>query len=180
MEQSSESASKDKKYTFLILDDDVVFGKKLAEAIERKGYACHHASTIKEAFHILSTQPIDRIILDLKLNNENGLSLLEYLNNKNKINTIKVCILTGFGSVETVRHALFRGATNYLQKPCSVDSILESFENKYVDNYYPTPTLEDIEKEHINRVIIEQNGNISQSAKILGLHRRSLQRKLKK
>lgn len=180
MEHQLSFQSENNNISYLILDDDGPFGLKLKDLIEKKGYPCFYVSGIKEAIKIISTNNIQRVILDLKLSNESGLSFLEYLNSTNSIKDTEVCILTGYGSVETVKHALFKGAKNYLQKPCSLESILNSFENNLIEKSYPLPTLDDLEKDHINRVLTEQKGNISKSAKILGMHRRSLQRKLKK
>ena len=161
--------------TYLIIDDDEVFRNKLSESFQTRNLISFTAKNLANALDVLDKSKIDRIILDLKLNNENGIDFLC----GDITEKYEIVILTGYGSVNTVKQAFKKGVKNYIQKPAGVDEIINSFEQK--EDFLPcaTTTLEDLEKDHINRVLVEQNGNISKAAKILGLHRRSLQRKLK-
>jgi two-component system response regulator RegA len=94
----------------------------------------------------------------------------------------RIVVLTGFGSITTALDAVRRGATNYITKPASVDQILNAFspESSATSSQLIMPSLAEVEAEYVQRVLNECEGNVSQSAKILGVHRRSLQRKLKK
>ncbi len=162
---------------YLVIDDDKRFGEKLVESFQKRGLKAFHAPDIESGVKIIKAKKIDRVVLDLKLDHQNGLVFLEKLPELPKI---EVVVLTGFGSVSTVTLALKNGAINYLQKPSTVDQIIESFNSaKQEIINQDLPTLENMERDHINRVLIDQKGNISKSAQVLGLHRRSLQRKLK-
>jgi len=165
------------KKSYLIIDDDDTFRNKLAESFLHRNIEVHTAKNISNAKELLNKKKIHRIILDLKLNNENGLDLL----NEHFCENYEIIVLTGYGSVSTVKKAFQKGVANYIQKPASLDHIMSSFEKNEEDKPFDANiTLNEIERDHINRVIVEQNGNITKSAKILGLHRRSLQRKLNK
>ena len=162
--------------SYLVVDDDNVFREKLTESLKTRGYSTYSASGIDEAKNLVEKFNIDRVILDLKLDQENG---LDFLHNIEK-SKLEVVILTGYGSVNTVKLAFKRGAINYIQKPATIEEIINSFSPEFIEaELSPSTTLDEVEKDHINRVLVEQNGNISKTAKILGLHRRSLQRKLK-
>ena len=162
---------------YLIIDDDVTFGNTLLNSFKSRELEAYYTTNLSDGIDCINHKQIDRVILDLKLDTENGLDLLDKLDNHKKI---KILILTGYGSVQTVKFALTKGACNYLQKPTSFDNIIKSFDYITIEKNPELPTLESVENDYINRVLVEQKGNISQSARILGLHRRSLQRKLKK
>ena len=122
----------------------------------------------------------NKIITDLKMPNKTGLELVEYLNqNKIKANII---ILTGYGSIASATKAIKLGAIDYLTKPVDLDQILEAFNEQLETPKDPHakmhPSLERVEWEHIQRTLHDCNGNISKAARLLGLHRRTLQRKL--
>jgi len=162
--------------SYLIIDDDVIFGNKLMESFNRRGMPASYAQNLPAATLLVKKGGIDRVILDLKLDDANGLSFLGELRLKPEL---EILVLTGYGSISTVKHALKNGAVNYLQKPASVEEIVQGFEATGELAEDTHPTLDSVEADYINRVLVEQNGNVSKSAKILGLHRRSLQRKLK-
>jgi len=123
------------------------------------------------------------VLLDLRMPAGNGLDMIE--RTKSLDPTIVIIILTGYGSIPTAMQALKLGADHYLSKPVDVDQILATYEEltaKSIDKQTPltVPSLARVEWEHIQRVLSDCSGNISQAARLLGIHRRSLQRKLSK
>lgn len=174
---------------YLVVDDDTTFRERLLQALAKRGCDAFGVGTVDEAFAALQGGKYQRIILDLKMPGRNGLELLERLAEGpilENANRLEVVVLTGYGSIATTLTALKLGAVNYLTKPVSLQQILAAFEGKSpaaaVENIktISTPSLSQVEWEHIQRVMRDCGGNVSQAAKMLGLHRRSLQRKLQK
>lgn len=172
---------------WLIVDDDEVFATTLARGLERHGQQCvvaHDAATALA--QALATKPA-HVVLDMKLGAESGLSLLPEL--RSILPTARIQILTGFASIATAVRALKNGADDYLPKPVQVRQLLAKA-NESLATAPSEPTAEidpprplsprRLEWEHIQRVLDECAGNISAAARQLGLHRRSLQRKLAK
>jgi two-component system response regulator RegA len=112
---------------------------------------------------------------------ESGLWLVKALKDGNQTNT-RIVVLTGFGSITTALEAIRLGAVNYLTKPVSADALLTAFfpEDTTPNVEVDIPSLAEVEAEYVNRVLAEHDGNVSQSAKVLGLARRSLQRRLRR
>lgn len=162
----------------LICDDDDAFRERLSKSFNARGVDTCLASSATEAIEVLQDYSADTAILDLKMPGESGLSLLKAL--KQKYPALRVLILTGYGSISTAIEAVKSGAHNYLTKPSSIQSIIAALCDKpeQASVKIPTPSLEEVEKEYVNRVLNENEGNISRAAKALGMHRRSLQRKL--
>ena len=120
-------------------------------------------------------------IIDLRMPDVSGLDLVSEL--AERFPGIVMVVLTGYGSIATAVEAVRRGAVNYLQKPLDTDEILAAFDAGPEAGPPPnveTPSLARVEWEHIQRILHDCNGNISLAARKLGLHRRSLQRKLGK
>lgn len=170
------------KTTLLIVDDDQVFADTLARSIGKRGYKTVVANTADEAFQHLNEIEIDKIVLDMKLADTSGLKLLPQLL-RAKPGT-RVVILTGYSSISTAVEAIKLGAANYICKPCDADEVLLAFErtggNPQAELPAKPPSVNRLEWEHIQRVLQENNGNISATARSLGMHRRTLQRKLQK
>ena len=160
----------------LLLDDEVSFRKALAEDFQEREYQVTEAGTLEE----IKGQAFDYAVVDLRLLGENGLQAVAELKKTNV--DCRIVILTGYGSVATAVEAMKLGATNYLQKPVSTDTIEAAFhpEFKLTDKSEGLKTLNEHEHEYIEFVLTKNQGNITQTAKQLGLHRQSLQRKLKK
>lgn len=166
----------------LIVDDEQLFRDRISRAFQDRQIRTIVASTIAEATTLLDAKP-SHILLDLKLPDGTGLEFLPRI--KTTLPDAKVVLLTGFGTIASAVAALKCGAHNYLTKPTNADAILEAFEVQESDfsslsQATQTPTLEQVEWDHIQRVLISCGGNISNAAKALGMHRRSLQRKLAK
>jgi two-component system response regulator RegA len=167
----------------LIVDDDHVFRERLMLALRDRGYTVAGAANSVEAVDMLSTVQPARAVVDLRMPGESGLECVRRLTEH--CPELTVIVLTGYGSIATAKEALRLGAADYLTKPADADEILAAFDGRssdYVTDHAGdnVPSLARIEWEHIQRILADCNGNISQAARILGIHRRSLQRKLSK
>ena len=164
---------------FLIVDDDDAFRNRLAKALRERQYLVRTASSVAEALKDIRLVSPKRIILDLRMPEESGISLLEELFKTSP--SPEVLVLTGYGSIATATKAIKLGATNYLTKPAGIEEILRAFsEAPSPQGQTSVPSLDQVEWEHLQRVLSDCEGNVSQAAKLLGMHRRSLQRKLQK
>jgi len=165
----------------LVCDDDAIFRKRLVRAFQARGHETIDAPTPDEAIELTKRFKPQRAVLDLKMAGKSGVDLMDDLIAIDP--DLDIVILTGFGSIATAVDAVHRGAVDYLTKPADADQILAAFERdgdlppQVPDNQ---PTLARVEWEHIQRVLTDCGGNISQAARKLGIHRRSLQRKLAK
>lgn len=167
----------------LLVDDDPVFGRSLARALDRRGVDCVCVAKGAQALQAAGGRAFDYAVLDLKLGSESSLGLIEPLRALQP--ELRILLLTGYASVATAVDAIKRGAINYLPKPASAESILRALRGEDEDDDAPpapeqmTP-LSRIEWEHIQQALHETEGNLSAAARLLGMHRRSLQRKLAK
>jgi two-component system response regulator RegA len=169
--------------SILIVDDDEILGPRLQRAMADRGLEAWYARGQAEALALAEREAPDRVVLDLRMEDGDGLSTLQALRALDP--TIAVVMLTGYGSIASAVEATRMGALNYVQKPAHADQILAAFEQvpgtvRTPSEDYTAPSLARAEWEHINRVLTDCGGNISLAARILGLHRRSLQRKLQK
>lgn len=166
----------------LIVDDDATFTRILGRAMSRRGYQVLTACNTIEAMDLCRRYNPGRAVVDLKLESESGLHLLPQLLQINA--QLEVLILTGYSSISTAVEAIKLGALNYLCKPASVEDILAAFATdasiRTTGISDSPPSVERLEWEHIQRVLAENAGNISATARSLGMHRRTLQRKLQK
>lgn len=166
--------------TVLIADDDRPFCGALAAALRRRGFAVAVAYTTGEALCEAAAWQPDKAVVDLRIPEHNGLELVSTL--RVELPDLKIVVLTGYGSIATAVEAIKRGASHYLTKPATVDDILTAFERGIPDPSVdlaekPMP-LDDVEWEHIEQVLTDAKGNVSVAARRLGIHRRTLQRKL--
>lgn len=168
---------------FLVVDDDVAFRTRLVKALIARGHQVADAGTVQQAIEAARTSAPDSAIVDLKMpGGRSGLELVSELVARHP--GIAIVVLTGYGSIATAVEAVRKGAINYLSKPLDADQILAAFEAEgepaTADNGETTPSLARVEYEHIQRILSDCDGNISLAARKLGIHRRSLQRKLAK
>jgi two-component system response regulator RegA len=144
----------------------------------------HAASDAESALSLARAYRPARAVLDMRIPGRSGLELLRDL--KALLPTIQAVLLTGYGSIATAIDAIKMGALHYLAKPADADDVLAAFEKgekpalEPTEQTYNAPSLARAEWEHINRVLSDSGGNVSEAARRLGIHRRSLQRKLQK
>jgi two-component system response regulator RegA len=174
--------SRQTEESILIVDDDLVFTSVLAKALSHRGYKTFIANNSEETQKIIKDFQFDKIILDLRIGKDSGISLLPGIIEQQ--HNSKVVILTGYSSIATAVEAIKLGATNYLCKPADADEILAAFKKEKGDPSVTLtgqpPSVDRIQWEHIQKVLYENDGNISATARKLGMHRRTLQRKLGK
>jgi two-component system response regulator RegA len=170
----------------LVVDDDEIFQKRLCRALADRGWDVSGAADGAAALRMAAESSPDLAIVDLRLPEMGGLDIVRELHRLD--DTTCIIMLTGYGSIATALTATKLGASHYLSKPADADQILAAY-NKIVigesqeygkSTGMMVPSLARVEWEHIQRVISDCDGNISQAARLLGIHRRSLQRKLVK
>ncbi len=170
--------------SILIVDDDDVFRQRLARAFEDRGFQVRAAGNCDDAIALAEVESPEFAVVDFKMPGRSGLELVQALHRIDS--ATKIVVLTGYGSIATAVDAIRLGATNYLPKPADVDDILAAFARGQAppldppEPSYRPPSLARAEWEHINRVLGDCGGNISEAARQLNIHRRSLQRKLQK
>ncbi|RYD14970.1 MAG: response regulator [Lysobacteraceae bacterium] len=170
----------------ILIDDDTVFSSVLARALRARGFEVDTAADGASALAQVREARPDAAVLDLKLGAENGLALIPDLLAARP--GLRILLLTGYASIATAVEAIKRGAHDYLAKPVDADQVAQALlgaeapegsEAGATDELH-TPPLKRLEWEHIQRVLAESDNNISEAARRLGLHRRTLQRKLAK
>lgn len=174
--------SPDAPIRMLVVDDDDAYRTRLCRALRERGFEVEDARGVAEATRRLQSFRPQRAILDLRLGDGSGVELVSQLLELDP--SIRCLVLTGYGSIASAVEAVRRGAVDYLTKPLDADEILLAFESRAVGNAdgsgpsVSVPSLHRVEWEHIQRVLTDCGGNISEAARQLGMHRRTLQRKL--
>jgi two-component system response regulator RegA len=165
----------------LLVDDDQTFCKVLKGALDRRNFEVTVAHSVEEALLKIQEDKPEFAVVDMKMSGASGLVLVEAL--KKLDETMKIVVLTGYASITTAVDAIKLGATQYLPKPANADEIVAAFGHRSNTNLplllQPT-SVERLEWEHIQRVLHENNGNVSATARALNMYRRTLQRKLLK
>jgi two-component system response regulator RegA len=176
----------------LVVDDDDIFRNRLCRAFAARGWEAIGAADGASALELASQSSPDLAVVDLRLPGMSGLDIVQGLRRLDE--TTCIIMLTGYGSIATALTATKLGANHYLGKPADADQILNAY-SKISEGAgellllsvppreagaHAVPSLARVEWEHIQRVLTDCDGNVSQAAKLLGLHRRSLQRKLAK
>lgn len=168
----------------LVVDDDEVFRNRLCRALAKRTWESGSAANGEDALTAAREYAPDLVLVDLRMPGMDGLTLVERLRALDS--SMKIIVLTGYGSIPTTISALKKGADYYLSKPADADQILAAYERLHTPAQQATnsstvaPSLARVEWEHMQRIIADCGGNITQAAKALGIHRRSLQRKLSK
>ncbi|RUL73966.1 response regulator transcription factor [Dyella choica] len=171
----------------LIVDDDATFVRVLTRALTSRGFEVLTAGNADEARALSQRHQPRHCVLDLKLGEENGLRLIPEL--RELVPDVRILLLTGYASIATAVEAIKRGAHDYLAKPVDADAVVRALlegdtvqqgEDEVIDAPEAPLALRRLEWEHIQRVLTECDGNISETARRLGMHRRTLQRKLSK
>lgn len=167
--------------TLMVLDDDAPFRTRLAQALTRKGFIVSAVASVAEAKDVARQNPPAFAVVDLRLEDGSGLEVVEVLHQTRE--DAKVIMLTGYGALATAVAAVKAGAIDYLSKPADVDDIVKALFSKSDDKPDPpeNPMSADrVRWEHIQRVYELCNHNVSETARRLNMHRRTLQRILAK
>ena len=165
----------------LIVDDDAPLRKRLARAMEQRGFVVSQAESVAEASQQMNSDEPDYAVVDLKLEDGSGLEVVKALQSANP--ECRIVILTGFGNIATAVAAVKAGALDYLPKPASPDQIIAALSQQ--DGAMPPPpedpmSADRVRWEHIQRVFEQCDRNVSETARRLKMHRRTLQRILAK
>ncbi len=166
----------------IIVDDDIEFCRALSRAFTKRNYLIVSAHSIAELEDLNGLDEVNYGIVDLRLGEESGLNVIKLLLGKNP--NIKIVMLTAYASIATTVEAMKLGAINYLTKPVSVqeviDKLLQSPRDDNASIEEMPLSVKRLEWEHLQKVLLEHDGNISAAARALNMHRRTLQRKLQK
>lgn len=164
--------------TILIVDDDATFRERLVRALSDRGFEASGAADRSAAIASATAESPELAVVDLRLGSEDGLEVVRDLHRIDP--ATRIAVLTGYGSIATAVEAVRLGAFTYLQKPVDADQLVAALDGENPVHSSTVPSLARVEWEHIQRVLADCGGNVSQAARLLGIHRRSLQRKLSK
>ncbi len=165
----------------LLVDDDALYLRTLCRSLSKRGFSIVTAQDTQTAIDLAREHRPDFALVDLRLGDESGLELIAPL--RAVRDDMTLLLVTGYASVATAVEAIKRGADNYLLKPVTADAIVRALADEPVAVSEPESTrvpLARLEWEHIQQALNDTQGNISAAARLLGMHRRSLQRKLAK
>lgn len=166
--------------SIMVVDDDDVLRNRLEKSFLRRGLVVYMAGDFDQAIGLARLHQPSRAVLDLKMPGKSGLELLRAIRDASP--STDCVILTGYGSITNAVEAVKLGAVGYVTKPADADQVLAAFNDSPVieDPEFPPPSLASAQWEHIQRVLADSGGNISEAARRLDIPRRTLQRKLKK
>ncbi len=167
--------------SLLLVDDDNPFRERLARAMEKKGFEVIQAEGVKKGIDAVKTKKPAFAVVDLRLNDGNGLEVVRQLQNSNE--NSRIVMLTGYGNIPTAVTAIKQGAIDYLAKPADADDVEKALladPNKKADPPDNPMSADRVKWEHIHRVFELCNRNVSETARRLKMHRRTLQRILSK
>lgn len=168
----------------LVVDDDATFRERLATSLRRRGHLVMASATRDESLAVLATFSPEGAVIDLRLDGESGLNVARDLRERDP--KVRILILTGYGSIATAVDAMRLGAVDYLAKPADTHQIemalfgSDAATKNALECENQVPSLDRVEWEHMQRVLYDCGGNISETARRLGIERRTLQRKLQK
>lgn len=168
--------------SLLLVDDDAAFCYVLTQALTKRGFTVRTAHTADDGFRLAQEESPEYAVVDLKMPGSSGLDLVKRLHELDP--SISIVILTGYASIATAVEAIKLGAVHYIAKPADADEIVAAFSRTEGDASIPLSdrplSVDRLEWEHIQKVLNKNDGNISETARQLGMHRRTLQRKLSK
>jgi len=168
--------------SLLLADDDEVFSRVMGQALVKRGFVVRIAHDVDEAMDLCAEYPPEYAVVDLNMPGKSGLELVKYLVGLD--DNTRIVVITGYASIATAVEAVKLGATHYLAKPADADEVVAAFSRQAGDasvtvTHQPL-SVNRLEWEHIQKVLKENDGNISATARALGMHRRTLQRKLQR
>ena len=167
--------------SLLLVDDDNPFRERLARAMEKKGFQVIQAEGVKKGIDAVKTKKPAFAVVDLRLNDGNGLEVVKEIQNSNE--NSRIVMLTGYGNIPTAVSAIKQGAIDYMSKPADADDVEKALladPNKRADPPENPMSADRVKWEHIHRVFELCNRNVSETARRLKMHRRTLQRILSK
>lgn len=168
--------------TLLIVEDDSALARTLKRSFERRGYVVHHCTRIEDIHQILQAVSPRFAVVDLKLPGESGLEAVKLLHASDP--QMRIVVLTGFASIATAVEAIKLGACHYLAKPSNTDEVEAAFGrvagNAEVSITGRASSIKTLEWERIHETLVDTQFNVSETARRLGMHRRTLARKLAK
>ena len=167
--------------SLLIVDDDNPFRERLARAMEKKGFEVSQAESVKKGIETVKTKKPTFAVVDLRLNDGNGLEIVKVIQNSNS--NSRIIMLTGYGNISTAVAAIKQGAIDYLAKPADADDVEKALladPNRKAEPPENPMSADRVKWEHIHRVFELCNRNVSETARRLKMHRRTLQRILSK
>ncbi len=168
--------------SLLLVDDDEVFLKRLARAMERRGFDTRTATSVTAGKAMAVSEPPAYAVIDLRLEDGNGLDVVEALRERRP--DARIVVLTGYGAIATAVAAVKIGATDYLSKPADADEVVNALLNNQGATLPAPPenpmSADRVRWEHIQRVFEQCDRNVSETARRLSMHRRTLQRILAK
>lgn len=168
--------------SILVVEDDRAFRNILVDGLNQRGYEARGVPDATSAIHTAQQDSPEMAVVDLRLPDQSGLDVVKAL--KAIDGSTAIVVLTGYGSIATALESIRLGALHYLTKPTDVERVLAAFQHGLAsrarDLALDPPSLARVEWEHLQRVLMDCEGNVSEAARQLGMHRRSLQRKLAK
>lgn len=176
-EISLDGNTSERGRNLLIVDDDAPLRTRLGRAMEQRGYKTFLASSVAEGISLAQREKLDYAVVDLRLDDGNGFEVVETLRSISQ--TIRIVMLTGYGNIASAVTAVKKGAVDYLPKPADADQIASALEER--ENPLPPPpqdpmSADRVRWEHIQRVYEQCGRNVSETARRLKMHRRTLQR----
>lgn len=179
---SADETDRIERPRLLLVDDDPTFCKVLQQALEKRGFEVHTATDVDAGLALAETVDPEYAVIDLRIGHESGLLLVKRLAELD-VNT-RIVMLTGYASIATAVEAIKLGAVHYLTKPADADEIVAALHKNEGDASVEIKdkplSVKRLEWEHLQKVLVAHDGNISAAARALGMHRRTLQRKLDK
>lgn len=166
----------------LLVDDDLTYCSVLKPALEKRGFLVSVAHDVKTGLTLAEQIEPEYAVIDLRIGHESGLELVQKLISLD--DNTQIIMLTGFASIATAVEAIKLGAMHYLTKPANPDEIMNALHKNVGDSSIAISenplSVKRLEWEHLQKVLMEYDGNISAAARALNMHRRTLQRKLDK
>ena len=175
--QNVKNISQFEDKSLLIVDDDNPFRERLARAMEKKGFKVSQAEGVKKGIDAVKTNKPAFAVVDLRLSDGNGLEVVKEIQNSNADS--RIVMLTGYGNIPTAVAAIKQGAIDYLAKPADADDVEKALladPNRKADPPDNPMSADRVKWEHIHRVFELCNRNVSETARRLKMHRRTLQR----
>lgn len=168
--------------SLLVVDDNELFAKIMSEALVKRGFSARIAFNVDEAIELCEDNAPEYAVVDLNMPGKSGLELVKHLIALD--DNTRIVVLTGYASITTAVEAMKLGAIHYLAKPADADEVVAAFHKDEGDSSVEVSrqraSVNRVEWEHIQKILAENDGNVSATARALGMHRRTLQRKLQR